>query len=138
MLIDLANRYKDRLQIVGVSVDEEDPQDVKKFAEHFGINYPIVMASPKSSRSTAESRRSPLCSWSTPMEKSVQKHQGLYAPELYETEVRLLLGLPANAQVQTFEDQGQIFLKNAALATECQMLTSPADARDEEGRAEDV
>jgi hypothetical protein len=50
--------------------------------------------------------------------KVVQKHEGLYSPELYETEVRLLLGLPADAQVQTFEDQGQIFLRNAALATE--------------------
>ncbi|MFZ0883188.1 MAG: TlpA disulfide reductase family protein [Candidatus Acidiferrales bacterium] len=118
VLIDLANRYKDRLQIVGVSVDEEDPQDVKKFAEHFGINYPIVMASPEIVAEYGGVAALPTLFVVNTDGKVVQKHQGLYAPELYETEVRLLLGLPANAQVQTFEDRGQIFLKNAALATE--------------------
>lgn len=118
VLIDLANRYKDRLQIVGVSVDEGDPQDVKKFAEHFGINYPIVMASPEIVAEYGGVAALPTLFVVNTDGKVVQKHEGLYAPELYETEVRLLLGLPANAQVQTFEDQGQIFLKNAALATE--------------------
>ncbi|MFZ0521676.1 MAG: TlpA disulfide reductase family protein [Candidatus Acidiferrales bacterium] len=118
VLIDLANRYKDRLQIVGVSVDEEGPQDVKKFAEHFGINYPIVMASPEIVAEYGGVAALPTLFVVNTDGKVVQKHEGLYAPELYETEVRLLLGLPANAQVQTFEDQGQIFLKNAALATE--------------------
>jgi thiol-disulfide isomerase/thioredoxin len=118
VLIDLANRYKDRLQIVGVSVDDEDPQDVKKFAEHFGINYPIVMASPEIVAEYGGVPALPTLFVINTDGKVVQKHEGLYSPELYETEVRLLLGLPANAQVQTFEDQGQIFLKNAALATE--------------------
>lgn len=118
VLIDLANRYKDRLQIVGVSVDDEDPQDVKKFVEHFGINYPIVMASPEIVAEYGGVPALPTLFVINTDGKVVQKHEGLYAPELYETEVRLLLGLPANAQVQTFEDQGQIFLKNAALATE--------------------
>src|SRR6204780_4872285 len=44
VLIELANRYKDRLQVVGVSVDDGDPAEVKKFAKQAGINYPIVMA----------------------------------------------------------------------------------------------
>jgi cytochrome c biogenesis protein CcmG/thiol:disulfide interchange protein DsbE len=118
VLIDLANRYKDRLQIVGVSVDDEDPQDVKKFAVHFGINYPIVMASPEIVAEYGGVAALPTLFVVNTDGKVVQKHEGLYAPELYETEVRLLLGLPANAQVETFEDQGQIFLKNAALATE--------------------
>jgi thiol-disulfide isomerase/thioredoxin len=118
VLIDLANRYKDRLQIVGVSVDDEDPQDVKKFAEHFGINYPIVMASPEIVAEYGGVPALPTLFVINTDGKVVQKHEGLYSPELYETEVRLLLGLPADAQVQTFEDQGQIFLKNAALATD--------------------
>jgi thiol-disulfide isomerase/thioredoxin len=117
-LIDLANRYKDRLQIVGVSLDDEDPQDVKKFAEHFGINYPIVMASPEIVAEYGGVPALPTLFVINTDGKVVEKHEGLYSPELYETEIRLLLGLPANAQVQTFEDQGQIFLKNAALATE--------------------
>jgi len=32
--------------------------------------------------------------------------------------VRSLLGLPVDATIETFEDTGQIFLKNAVLATE--------------------
>lgn len=118
VLIDLANRYKDRLQIVGVSLDDDDPLDVKKFAEHFGINYPIVMASPEIVAEYGGVPALPTLFVINTDGKVVQKHEGLYSPELYETEVRLLLGLPANAQVQTFEDQGQIFLQNAALATE--------------------
>jgi thiol-disulfide isomerase/thioredoxin len=118
VLIELANRYKDRLQIVGVSLDDDDPQDVKKFAEHFGINYPIVMASPEIVAEYGGVPALPTLFVINTDGKVVQKHEGLYSAELYETEVRLLLGLPADAQVQTFEDQGQIFLKNAALATE--------------------
>jgi hypothetical protein len=43
----------------------------------------------------------------------VQKHEGLRDPELYETEVRALLGLPVDARVETFEDTGQVFLAHA-------------------------
>jgi thiol-disulfide isomerase/thioredoxin len=118
VLIDLANRYKDRLQIVGVSVDDGDPQDVKKFAQHFGINYPIVMASREMVAEYGGVPALPTLFVVNTDGKVVQKHEGLYSQELYETEIRLLLGLPADAQVETFVDQGQIFLKNAALATE--------------------
>jgi hypothetical protein len=50
--------------------------------------------------------------------KVVQKHVGLYPTFVYETEARSLLGMPVEASVETFKDEGQIFLKNAALATE--------------------
>ena len=118
VLIDLASRYKDRLQIVGVSLDDDDPQDVKKFAAHFGINYPIVMASREMVAEYGGVPALPTLFVVNTDGNVVQKHEGLYSQELYETEVRLLLGLPADAQVETFEDRGQIFLKNAALATE--------------------
>jgi hypothetical protein len=49
----------------------------------------------------------------------VQKHEGLRDPRLYETEIRALLGLPiGNVKVETFDDTGQIFIKNAVRATE--------------------
>jgi thiol-disulfide isomerase/thioredoxin len=118
VLIDLASRYKDRLQIVGVSLDEDDPQEVKKFAEHVGINYPIVMASREIVAEYGGVPALPTLFVVNTDGKVVQKHEGLYSQELYETEVRLLLGLPAAAKVETFQDEGQIFLKNAALATE--------------------
>lgn len=43
--IDLYRKYgKDRLVIVGASVDEGGPAVVKAFIAKFGINYPVVMA----------------------------------------------------------------------------------------------
>jgi hypothetical protein len=46
------------------------------------------------------------------------KHTGLYEFEVYDREVRALAGLPVDARIETFADTGQIFLKNAANATE--------------------
>jgi thiol-disulfide isomerase/thioredoxin len=118
VLIDLANRYKDRLQIVGVSVDDGDPADVKQFAKQAGINYPIVMANRAIVAEYGGVAALPTMFVVNPDGNVVQKHEGLYSNELYEAEVRLLLGLPVDATIETFEDTGQIFLKNAVLATE--------------------
>jgi thiol-disulfide isomerase/thioredoxin len=118
VLIDLANRYKDRLQVVGVSVDDGDPVDVKKFAKQAGINYPIVMADRAIVAEYGGVAALPTLFVVNPDGNVVQKHEGLFSNALYEAEVRLLLGLPVDATIETFEDTGQIFLKNAVLATE--------------------
>jgi thiol-disulfide isomerase/thioredoxin len=118
VLIDLANRYKDRLQVVGVSVDDGDPADVKQFAKQAGINYPIVMADRAIVAEYGGVAALPTLFVVNPDGNVVQKHEGLYSNALYEAEVRLLLGLPVDATIETFEDTGQIFLKNAVLATE--------------------
>jgi peroxiredoxin len=42
--VDLYRKYgKDRLAIVGVSLDEAGPDVVKAFVKKFGVTYPIVM-----------------------------------------------------------------------------------------------
>src|SRR5215813_10851796 len=46
-LIKLQNKYKDQLQIIGVSDDEDPPATVKKWAGEHKMNYPIVMATPE-------------------------------------------------------------------------------------------
>jgi thiol-disulfide isomerase/thioredoxin len=118
-LIRLQNDYKDRLQIIGMSMDEDgDTKAVAEFAKQEGINYPIVMASREM---VAESGGVPALPTSfviSPDGRVVQKHVGLYEPAQYEAEVRALLALPVNAKIETFEDTGQIFLQNATLATE--------------------
>jgi hypothetical protein len=48
----------------------------------------------------------------------VQKHVGLNDPTLYERELKAMLGMPVGARVEYFEDNGQVFLKNAERATE--------------------
>lgn len=118
VLIDLANRYKDRLQVVGVSVDDGDPADVKRFAKQAGINYPIVMADRAIVAEYGGVAALPTLFVVNPDGNVVTKHEGLFSNALYEAEVRLLLGLPVDATIETFEDTGQIFLKNAVLATE--------------------
>ena len=46
------------------------------------------------------------------------KHTRLYPIESYHREIKSLLGLPTDGHIETFVDTGQIFLKNAANATE--------------------
>jgi thiol-disulfide isomerase/thioredoxin len=117
MLVDLATRYKDRVQIVGVSLDD-GPEEVKAFVKDQGINYPVVMASREILAEYGGVPALPTLFVVNPDGNVVQKHEGLYSRELYETEVRLLLGLPSEATIETFQDTGQLFLKNAAFATE--------------------
>ncbi|HXO06189.1 MAG TPA: TlpA disulfide reductase family protein [Candidatus Sulfotelmatobacter sp.] len=118
-LVELQSRYKDRLQVVGISMDDpEDVARVKRFSEREGVNYPIVMASREIVMEYGGVPALPTSFVVNTDSKIVQKHIGLYPTFVYETELRSLLGLPVEATVETFEDTGQIFLKNAALATE--------------------
>jgi thiol-disulfide isomerase/thioredoxin len=118
-LVDLQARYKDRLQVIGISMDDpEDVRGVKKFAIQEGVNYPIVMASREIILEYGGVPALPTSFVVNTESKVVQKHVGLYPTYVYETEVRALLGLPVNATIETFKDEGQVFLKNAALATE--------------------
>jgi len=117
MLIDLANRYKDRLQIIGVSEDDAPPSEVLAFAKHAGINYPIVMGDDKLSTEYGGVPALPTSFVVNPDGRIVQKHVGVFPVTVYDNEIRSLLGMPVDVKVETFEDTGQIFLKNAANAT---------------------
>jgi len=117
ILIDLANRYKDRVQVVGISVDD-GPEEVKQFVKDEGVNYPVLMASREILAEYGDVSALPTLFVVNPDGNVVQKHQGLYSRALYETEIRLLLGLPTDATIENFNDTGQISMKNAALATE--------------------
>ena len=117
-LVALQDKYKDGLQIIGLNVDDEDPDAIKQFAGDFGINYPVAMT-PNEVRIQYGGIPALPTSFVLDTEgRVVQKHVGLYDPRLYETEIRALLGLPINAKVETFEDTGEIFLKHADRATE--------------------
>jgi len=117
-LIALQSKYKDRLQIIGVSVDEDAPASyVKAFAEKAGINYPVVMGA-EIAKEYGGVPALPTSFVVNTDGRVVQKHVGLLEPAETETEVRSLLGFPVNAKVETFADNGEIFLKNADRATE--------------------
>jgi thiol-disulfide isomerase/thioredoxin len=118
-LVELQKRYKDRLQILGLVVDDEDLDAIKKFSARYGINYPVALATNNIRIQYGGIPALPTSFVLDSEGRVVQKHEGLRDPELYETEIRSLLGLPiGNVKVETFEDEGQIFLKNAERATE--------------------
>jgi thiol-disulfide isomerase/thioredoxin len=115
-LIELQNRYKDRLQIIGLA-DDDDPDAVKQVVESEGINFPVAMVTNEVRFDYGGILALPTLFVINSEGRIVQKHVGLFNPALYETEVRALLDLPIAAKVETFEDTGEIFLKHADRAT---------------------
>ncbi len=121
-LIDLQKRYKDKLQIIGISMDETDtPAEVKHVhdvATELGINYPVVLADQKLVDEYGGVPALPTTFVLNTNGRVVQKHMGLYGEDDFDTEIRLLANLPVNAKVENFKDTGQIFLQNASKATQ--------------------
>jgi cytochrome c biogenesis protein CcmG/thiol:disulfide interchange protein DsbE len=118
-LVELQKKYNDRLQIIGLVVDDDDQDAIKKFIEEFGINYPVAVATDEIRFQYGGIAALPTSFVIDAEGRVVQKHEGLRNPALYEVEVRSLLGLPiGNVKVETFEDTGQIFLKHADRANQ--------------------
>ena len=118
-LVELQNKYKDQLQIIGLVVDDEDREAIKKFVDESGINYPVAIATDELRGQYGGIAALPTSFLLDAQGRVVQKHEGLHDPVLYEVEIRSLLGLPiGNVRVETFEDTGQIFLKHADRATQ--------------------
>jgi thiol-disulfide isomerase/thioredoxin len=117
-LIELKRQYGDRLQIIGISEDEDPPAKVLKFAQQKGMSYPIIMSTPQLIAAFGGVPALPTSFLIDTQGRVVTKHTGLYPIESYHREIRSLLGLPTDGRIETFVDTGQIFLKNAANATE--------------------
>ncbi len=112
-LVALQNRYKDRLQIIGLVVDDDDEKEIQKVIDSEGINYPVALADSETRFAYGGIAALPTVFVINTEGRVVQKHVGLFDPALYETEVRALLGLPVAAKLETFQDEGDIFLKHA-------------------------
>jgi thiol-disulfide isomerase/thioredoxin len=112
-LIALENRYKDRLQIIGLVVDDDDEKEIRSVIASEGINYPVALADTETRLAYGGIAALPTVFVINTEGRVVQKHVGLFNLALYETEVRALLGLPVAARVETFQDEGDIFLKHA-------------------------
>src|ERR1700722_1067485 len=117
-LVELQKKYQDRLQVIGLVIDDTDEDAVRKFAKRYSINYPVAMATDEMRFQFGGVPALPTSFIIDAQGRVVQKHIGLRDPELYEMEVRALLGLPISARVETFEDTGEIFLKHANRASE--------------------
>jgi thiol-disulfide isomerase/thioredoxin len=117
-LIALQEKYAGKLQIIGLTVDEDDAGVVKEAVARTGINYPVAMTSPEIRMKYGGIAALPTSFVLDTEGRVVQKHEGLRDPLLYETEIRALLGLPIDARVETFEDTGQVFLAHADRASQ--------------------
>ena len=118
VLIALQARYKDRLQVIGVSVDDDPPEKILQFAKRSGITYPVVMLTPALNKAYGGVVALPTSFVIDTQGRVVQRHTGAYPYGTFDREIQWLLGMPVDARVETFDDIGQVLLKNAAHATE--------------------
>ena len=116
-LIRMQEAYKDRLQIIGMDVDDDNEERLRAFVKNQGINYPVAMTSDAVRLAYGGIAALPTVFVINRESKVVQKHVGLFNPALYEIETRALLDMPVPAKVETFQDTGEVFLKHADRAT---------------------
>ena len=116
-LVALQDRYRGKLQIIGLDVDD-DADEIQKYVDQAGIQYPIAMVPAELRMEYGGIPALPTSFVLDTQGRVVQKHVGLWDPALYETEIRALIGMPILARVETFEDKGEVFLKHADRATE--------------------
>ena len=113
-LVALQEKYRDRLQIIGVSEDEVPVEEVKRFAAEHKINYPIVMSTPALVKLFPGVRALPTSFVLDNESRLVQKHVGMLHPGVTELEARALAGLPIKASVEYVERSEGLKLENTA------------------------
>ena len=115
-LVALQAKYKDTLQIIGVSQDSGSIDAVRRFASLHSINYPIVMSTPEIERLFPNVYALPTTFIIDRDGRLAQKHIGLLNASLTELETRSLAGLAPEIQVVDAEDEDRERLANAAQA----------------------
>jgi cytochrome c biogenesis protein CcmG, thiol:disulfide interchange protein DsbE len=117
-LIALQRKYGSRLVVVGISEDDDSPEEVLKFVQRVGINYPVAMSTPQIVAAWGGVEALPTTFLINAQGRVVGKQRGLHSVEEYDRDIKALLGDPVDARIETIADQGQVFLKNASNATE--------------------
>ena len=116
-LIALQDKYRDQLQIIGVSQDEAPVDVVRKFAAEQHMNYPIVMSTPALEKVFTGIYALPTSFIIDRESRVAQKHVGMLNASTTELETRYLAGLATNVTVEYVEDEKKTLIKNAAQAT---------------------
>jgi thiol-disulfide isomerase/thioredoxin len=133
-LIALQNKYKDRLQIVGVSQDSGSPEGVRRFAAGHGMNYPTVMSTPEIEKLFPGVYALPTSFILDREGHLAQKHVGQLSASLTETETLALSGSAPEIAIVYAEDEDKVRLANAAQANKIpgiDLSTLPGDKRAE-------
>lgn len=111
-LMALQKQFPKSLQVIGLSVDEAPPAQVRQFVDRMGITYPVAIASDQLQNRFGGILALPTSFVLNREGRVVQKHVGLIPPDYYATEISYLAGRKVNADVQTFVDEGQVFASN--------------------------
>jgi thiol-disulfide isomerase/thioredoxin len=116
-LVALQEKYRDRLQIIGVSEDEGPAEAVRRFADDRKVNYPIVMTTPELRKLFPGVNALPTSFILDRESRLVQKHVGMLTASLTEQETRALAGLPVNVSIEEVDQAQGLKLDNGAQAT---------------------
>jgi thiol-disulfide isomerase/thioredoxin len=133
-LVALQNKYRDTLQIIGISEDEAPPEAVRKFAVEHQINYPVAMVTPDVEKVFPGIVALPTTYVLDRDSRVVQKHVGMLSGDTTEAETRALAGLPINATIEHVDQAQGLKLENGAQATNIpgvDLAKLPADRRTE-------
>jgi thiol-disulfide isomerase/thioredoxin len=117
-LVALQAKYKDTLQVIGISEDEAGVDVVRRFAAEHKVNYPVAMMTPEIEKKYPGITALPTSFILDRETRIVQKHVGMLTARTTEFETRHLAGLPVNVSIEEV-DQSQglkLNLENGAQA----------------------
>ncbi len=90
--VDLQKQYgNDGLEIVGVAMDDSDPQKIAQFASEMGVNYPVLLGTDKVSEAYGDVEYLPTTFYINRQGKIVGKVAGLISKAEIEDDARKAL-----------------------------------------------
>lgn len=115
-LIALQDKYKDHLQIIGISQDSGSLEEVRRFAAEHRMNYPNIMSTPEIEALFPGIYALPTSFILDREGKLAQKHVGLLNAAVTESETRSLAGIAPEITVVYTDEEDKVRLANAAQA----------------------
>jgi thiol-disulfide isomerase/thioredoxin len=117
-LVALQEKYRDHLQIIGVSEDESPVEEVRRFVAANQMNYPVVMTTKEIRERFPGVYALPTSFILDRQGRLVQKHVGMISAEISELETRALAGLTVNAAIEQVDQTQGLKLDNGAQLVE--------------------
>ena len=118
-LVALQQKYRDHLQIIGISEDEGGAgvvDTVMRFAAAHDMNYPIAMMSPELEAKFPGIGALPTSFIVDRDGRVVQKHVGMLRATVTELETRALAGLPVDVKIEAVDQTQKLELGASAQA----------------------
>jgi cytochrome c biogenesis protein CcmG/thiol:disulfide interchange protein DsbE len=100
--VDLQKEYaKDGLTILGVAMDDSDPQKIAQFASEMGVNYPVLLGTDKVSEQYGNVEYLPTTFYINREGEIVGKSAGLMGKGELEDDAKKALGAKGNTTAAT-------------------------------------